>query len=67
MMALVKGGSMVDKINATAGIEYTAIIPDIAYVKLKLLTIVFLAHIILLFFIARENANFFNISFQKTI
>lgn len=53
---------MINEINTSTCIPYTAKVPNISNIKPQFITIIFFPHIILFFFITTENTDLSNVS-----
>ncbi|MNP64351.1 hypothetical protein D3C76_1598390 [compost metagenome] len=52
-------------IYSTSSVEHTLEISDVANIKLQLGVCVFFTHVILLFLVSAEHADFFDIGIEK--
>jgi len=64
---LLQRGSVKDVVDATGGIENAREVTHVADIKLQLRIVVFFPHIILLLFVAAENADFRNLGVKESL
>ena len=63
---LLKGCSREDVVNTAHGDIYRCLVPNIADVILHFRALEHVTHVILLFLVARENTNFFDVAIEET-